>query len=388
MFFWVALINNVVIPEGADLYKSTEPGFSAFILLYAMKYGLENVHVISRTQTGKWFSWHHRLGQVEAWVVQFVKSLKLHRYGFKMDNMTVVGSRLGHDGKGAASQGKRLTHFIDNDLENLWGIVNDECGNCSTTIRGLLHYTGSRAKGSDDSWDNKTRRLVVKVRSWHEVGEYFGLPYLDEWDYITSQTPPVMSPWNIDLGVLEATLQRKFLEARPSTEESEDEMDSSSVKDDEPAHVRPSGDASSTKAQYEKNRPGHYKEGPEQTDQLLAAVQEGQEQIQQLTKEVSVLRNAVSAVSAASSSSAGDPLGWSHWQSASSGQGNRWYQRKLARAIAHRAAGTSSAPRQINVVMCAWCGRNQPGAFCPYLYCRPCCQWQGAGACEQHSGSV
>ena len=196
-------------------------------------------------------------------------------------------------GRGGASQGKRLTHFIDNDLENLWGIVNDECGNCSTTIRGLLHYIGSRAKGSDDSWNNKTRRLLVKLRSWYEVGEYFGLPYLDEWDYITSQAPPVMSPWNIDLGVLEATLHRKFLEAHPSTEESEDEMDSRSVKDDEPAHVRPSGDASSSKAKHENNRPGHYKEGPEQTDQLLAAVQEGQEQIQQLTKEVSALRNAI-----------------------------------------------------------------------------------------------
>ena len=405
--FWGSLIG--VITEGADLYKSTEPGFSVFILLYAMKYGLRHVHIISRTQTGQLVSWHKRLGRVEAWVVRFVKCLNLQRYGFRIENMAVVSNKLGRDGKGAASKNKHLTHFVDNDLDNLWGIANDGHGNCSTTIRGLLHYTGCRAQGSEGDWDDSTRRLLVKVGSWYEVAQYFDLPFMDDWDYIANQTPPVALPWNIDLATLESTLQRKYLEGHPSTSEDlEDTSDDGvDVVLEQPGTFktrvpwRPTGRTEmrwSPVAQYMTNRPGHFGQGPDNTDQLMAAVQVGQEQIQKLAEEVSALRNAMAAAPAASLSSSVAALAatsgsadhhhrWPHnRRPASSGQSSQWYQRKLARAIAHRETGPSKAPRQINVVMCAWCGRNQPGAFCPFLFCRPCCQWQGDVACEQHVG--
>ena len=357
-------------------------------------------------------SWHKRLGQVEAWVVRFVKSLNLHRYGFRIENMTVVSNKLGRDGKGAASKNKHLTHFIDNDLDNLWGIANDGHGNCSTTIRGLLHYTGCRAQGSEGDWDDSTRRLLVTVGSWYEVAQYFDLPFMDDWDYIANQTPPVAMPWNIDLATLESTLHQKYLEGNPSTSEDPEDTsdDGVDVVLEQPGTFktrvpwRPTGrtemgtwtpELSSSVAQYRENRPGHFGQGPDNTDQLLAAVQVGQEQIQKLAEEVSALRNAMSAAPAASSSSsaaapaassssAGHHPGWSHNRRPACQ--SRWYQRKLARAIAHRETGPSSAPRQINVVMCAWCGRNQPGAFCPFLLCRPCCQWQGDVACQQHNG--
>ena len=72
------------------MYKATEPGFMAFITLYAMKYSLKDVHVISRTNTGKWHSFHQKLGRVEAWVVQFVRGLSLERFGFDINNLEIT----------------------------------------------------------------------------------------------------------------------------------------------------------------------------------------------------------------------------------------------------------------------------------------------------------
>ena len=122
-------------PSGADLFLAAEPGFMAFILLYAVKYTLIAARIISRTKAG------------DAWVVQFVQSLKLQNYGFNLDNMAIVPDKTGPRGKGPASADKRLTHFIDNDLENLWSITNDQNGNCGDSIEGLIHYTGSAPRG-------------------------------------------------------------------------------------------------------------------------------------------------------------------------------------------------------------------------------------------------
>ena len=65
-----------------------------FILLYAAKYTLQDVHVISRINSGQWHSWNKRLGQVEAWVVRFVRSLRLENYTFNIDNMEVVKHKI------------------------------------------------------------------------------------------------------------------------------------------------------------------------------------------------------------------------------------------------------------------------------------------------------
>ena len=91
----------------------------AFIILYAMKYSLKDVHIISRTTTGQWYSFHRKLARVEHWVVQFVRGLALERFGFDINNMKITKHNTGPFGKGKAASRMNLTHFIDNDMLNL-----------------------------------------------------------------------------------------------------------------------------------------------------------------------------------------------------------------------------------------------------------------------------
>ena len=118
-------------------------------------------------------------------------------------------------------------------------------------------------------------------------------------------------------------------------------------------------------------------------------MQQGQEKIDKLMKEMASLRHDVQESAAAAAAERPTQPGWAHW-SASRGSGNRWLDRKLQRAINHRAAiesgaaSSSMGERRLVTPMCKWCGRNQPGAYCPDAYCRPCCQWRRGGPCVQH----
>ena len=126
---------------------------------------------------------------------------------------------------------------------------------------------------------------------------------------------------------------------------------------------------------------------PATRQELLEAVQQGQEKIDKLMKEMASLRKEVQISAAAAAAELPTQPGW-NW---SRGSGNRWLDRKLQRAINRRAAQEGGAPscsigeRRLVTPMCKWCGRNQPGAYCPDAYCRPCCQWRRGGPCAQHT---
>ena len=65
-----------------------------------------------------------------------------------------------------------------------------------------------------------------------------------------------------------------------------------------------------------------------------------------------------------------------------------WVQRKKARAAAYEQSGGARQTRTTLVAYCAWCRKNQPGAYCPSKLCRLCCE-EKANAdprywCEQH----
>ena len=44
-------------------------------------------------------------------------------------------------GKGVVAKDKCPTHFVDNDMDNLWSINKDQNGNCGESIQGLIQYT-------------------------------------------------------------------------------------------------------------------------------------------------------------------------------------------------------------------------------------------------------
>ena len=370
-----------------------------FILLYAAKYTLQDVHVISRINSGQWHSWNKRLGQVEAWVVRFVRSLRLEKYSFNIDNMQVVKHRLGPLGKGPAAARKNITHFVDNDLDNLWGIQNDS----AHSIQGLIHYTATNRQGTSRDWDDHAMGMLFEADSWYRVAEYFDLPYLDQWEFLESKTPPVQPPWNVRIDLLTNTLARRSDEQAVAVMDAEDDKQPrksarprtpkkrmASAEDDKEhmaaASAGPEADTTEADGAQESpaavlhKRPSSIaEEGRPSNDELMFLVQQGKEQIQQLGREMIALRQEMRA-------SVPPPPKWGQWASASS-QSASWHERKLQRAIKHQKqrgqSSSSTAERRLDVVMCSWCGKNQPGVFCPDSYCRPCCRWGGA-PCNQH----
>ena len=114
--------------------------------------------------------------------------------------------------------------------------------------------------------------------------------------------------------------------------------------------------------------------------ELLEAMQQGQEKIDKLMVEVASLRHEVQESSAAAAAERPTQPGWAHW-SASRGSGRRWLDRRGQSG----AASSSMGEQRLVTPMCTWCGRRQPGVYCPDAYCRPCCQWRRGGPCAQHT---
>ena len=87
--------------EGDDLYKAVTPGFFAFALLFGMAHGLENLYIVSRTHSGKWYSYHKKYGHVEAWTVRFVRQTGLVEMGMPLNHLHLCERKSGEKGKGA-----------------------------------------------------------------------------------------------------------------------------------------------------------------------------------------------------------------------------------------------------------------------------------------------
>ena len=81
----------------------------------------------------------------------------------------------------------------------------------------------------------------------------------------------------------------------------------------------------------------------------------------------------------------------SRWaQAAAGGYESAWIRNKRLRAERHRAAQASGSappvrPRVTPVTLCSSCQRGQPGAFCNFVMCEPCCLYYNRpGSCNQH----
>ena len=81
----------------------------------------------------------------------------------------------------------------------------------------------------------------------------------------------------------------------------------------------------------------------------------------------------------------------SRWaQAAAGGYESAWIRNKRLRAERHRAAQASGTPAPVRprvtpVTLCSSCHRGQPGAFCNFVMCEPCClHYNPVGSCNQH----
>ena len=109
-------------------------GAYAFCLFFIIRYGPENLFIISRTNTGEWHSMHQG-HQIESWVVRFVRSMGIFVTGVPTKNMRICTDRSGKNGKGPCASTFELTHMVDDHLECLWSVFKDTYGHSNASIK-------------------------------------------------------------------------------------------------------------------------------------------------------------------------------------------------------------------------------------------------------------
>jgi hypothetical protein len=118
--------------EGDEIYRSATPGAYAFIVCFILRFGAEQLFVISRTQRGSWWS-AFRGRTVEAWVVRFIRALGLFDMGMPESHMSICTDQRGLKGKGPLSLQYDLAHFVDN---------SDQCGYAVVVEGSISHRNG------------------------------------------------------------------------------------------------------------------------------------------------------------------------------------------------------------------------------------------------------
>jgi hypothetical protein len=98
--------------DGDLIYRAMTNGAYACFLLCVAVFGAANCGVVSRTNTGKWYSqWGGKC--VEHWVVRFLRQAGCFQMGMPEDNVKFVTEYDGAYGKGPKIAELRFTHFID-----------------------------------------------------------------------------------------------------------------------------------------------------------------------------------------------------------------------------------------------------------------------------------
>ena len=120
--------------DGLSIYKAAWVGAYAFCLFFIIRYGPESLFIISRTNSGDWYTLR-RGRQIEAWVVRFIRSLGLFDVGVPTNNVRLCTDRAGKRGKGPCAERFELTHMVDDHLECLWAVFEDPYGNSTAHIK-------------------------------------------------------------------------------------------------------------------------------------------------------------------------------------------------------------------------------------------------------------
>ena len=179
------------------------PGAYAFLVLFCNCFGGKAIHIISRTTAGSWWSHHTKLGTVEAWVVRFLKQCGVTFCDVPEDNIHICCDRTGWHGKGPIADMAQQTHSVDNDMDCLWSVMFDPCGNAAESIIDndgcCIRFTAHDTRVQRTGWPPSHRRYLVTLSSWYDVAKYFELPYIDElWDVLSQQGPPHAEPHNAE----------------------------------------------------------------------------------------------------------------------------------------------------------------------------------------------
>ena len=114
-------------PYGEE-WKTAMKGAFPFLVLFGLKYGPENIFIISRVN-------HLPRGDSKHWVNKFVESIGIAEFprglGVPEENVRLVTERHGPFGKGPVCKEYGITHYIDDEPDCLWSFWADECGHAA-----------------------------------------------------------------------------------------------------------------------------------------------------------------------------------------------------------------------------------------------------------------
>ena len=185
-------------------------GAYSFLVLFMAKYGTSAVHIISRTTSGSWNSYHKGV-MIECYIVRFLRQT-IMQLGMDDNQISITWKKSGWHGKGICAKKAGITHMLDNDPECLYSVLVDKTGNAYSSISsysdtrsrpGKIFQFTLHEKTAAPWWirdipeeDNeKIQTHLLFIKNWMELAAYFDLPYRDElWEAIRLQGPPHKRP--------------------------------------------------------------------------------------------------------------------------------------------------------------------------------------------------
>ena len=342
--------------DGDQIYKAVDQGAVAFLLLWWSRRPMTDLHVITRTKEGSWWSWHYTWGWVESWGARLVRATGIMDgpSGMPEDNLHFVRLKSGPQGKGALAKKLGITVAVDNDPECLWS-YRSEGG-----VRELYQL--------DNSSSRETSRDATYVDSWEQLAYKLGLLDRDlyaTWDWLCDVGPPEWPHGRARYMSAVTYLQKDLeLEAKRQEQEADKELETK----------RQTAAASSSATPEDVMKRVEWLEA--ERDKL-------EERLAQVEKTFAAASAADKPAGAAASAAAA-PVAAAAGLIKTRARRCAWYDKKVARARMHQAAKEAGATRPVRVrdiVMCGKCRKNEPGAFCQALKCRPCCYKDGWAGC-------
>ena len=179
--------------DGDDIHQSVDPDVTTFAIQFRRCYGLEQLFVISRTKKGVKHS-QHRRKKINHFSIRVTEAAGLVKMGMSRDQIHLCRHRSGVNGKGPIAAQLGLTHFVDNDWENLQAISQYGQG----ILKAVIFYDNSPAMSSlrrnteiaaSHDWGGIQCHVV---ESWVQIAALVGLPAMSpqEWIKLRNVTPP------------------------------------------------------------------------------------------------------------------------------------------------------------------------------------------------------
>ena len=401
--------------DGDDIHQSVDPDMTAFAIQFGECYGMGQLFVISRTKKGVRHSQHGRT-KIDHFSIRVCKAAGLMRLGMGSDQIHLCKHKGGVNGKGPIAKNLGLTHFVDNDWENLRAISQYGQG----IVEAVIFYDNSPVMSSlrrnkeiaaSHDWGDVQCHVV---ESWVEIAALVGLPTMSpqKWIKLRNVTPPFCK---YDPAILDDALQNEpgdGSDAAPSRT-----WKSSSSSSLPPPKARPSSDEPPVLTQTAKGSATMASPGPvlkptaKMPEPVIIVHDPAEEPEWARSMAASAKSLAASAKQFAAPSPPPPPppqpsqqidpdelkraVSTAIAESLASDNvkrrimGTHWYTKKQQRAEMHAATQVAqskssavpvskalgSAPHRYlpRPAMCAACDKSQPGAYCCRGMCRPCC---------------